>query len=37
MASISKITEQLKYQPRQRFEEGLRLALGWYFNTQPPR
>jgi len=29
-ASINKITEQLKYQPRQRFEEGLGLALGWY-------
>jgi len=29
-ASISKIGEQLKYQPRQRFEEGLGLALGWY-------
>ena len=29
-ASISKIIEQLKYQPRQRFEEGLGLALGWY-------
>ena len=29
-ASISKIAEQLKYKPRQRFEEGLSLALGWY-------
>ena len=29
-ASISKIGEKLKYQPRQRFEEGLGLALGWY-------
>ena len=29
-ASISKIKEQLNYQPRQRFEEGLRLALVWY-------
>jgi UDP-N-acetylglucosamine 4-epimerase len=29
-ASISKIAEQLKYQPRQRFEEGLGLALVWY-------
>ena len=29
-ASISKIAELLNYQPRQRFEEGLGLALGWY-------
>ena len=29
-ASISKIAEQLKYQPRQRFKEGVGLALGWY-------
>jgi len=29
-ASISKIAEQLKYQPRQRFEEGLGLVMGWY-------
>jgi len=29
-ASISKITEQLKYRPKQRFEEGLVLAIGWY-------
>jgi len=29
-ASINKIVEQLNYQPRQRFEEGLGLALGWY-------
>ena len=31
-ASISKIKEQLNYQPRQRFEDGLGLALGWYRN-----
>ena len=31
-ASISKIARQLKYQPRQRFEDGLGLALGWYRN-----
>ena len=31
-ASISKIKEQLNYQPRQRFEDGLNLALGWYRN-----
>jgi UDP-N-acetylglucosamine 4-epimerase len=31
-ASISKIKEQLNYQPRQRFEEGLGLTLGWYRN-----
>ena len=31
-ASISKIAEKLKYQPRQRFKEGLGLALGWYRN-----
>ena len=29
-ASINKIMEQLKYQPRQRFEEGLGLTLGGY-------
>jgi len=29
-ASISKIKEQLNYQPRQRFEEGFGFALGWY-------
>jgi UDP-N-acetylglucosamine 4-epimerase len=33
-ASISKIKEQLNYQPRQRFEEGLGLALGWYRNQK---
>ncbi len=33
-ASISKIVEQLKYQPRQRFEEGIGLALGWYRNQK---
>ena len=29
-ASIGKIKDQLNYQPRQRFEDGLGLALGWY-------
>ena len=29
-ASISKIKEQLNYQPRQRFEKGLGLSLDWY-------
>ena len=33
-ASISKIKEQLNYQPRQRFEDGLGLALGWYRNQK---
>ena len=32
-ASISKIARQLKYQPRQRFEEGIGLAMGYYEQT----
>jgi UDP-N-acetylglucosamine 4-epimerase len=33
-ASIGKIKDQLNYQPRQRFEDGLGLALGWYRNQK---
>jgi UDP-N-acetylglucosamine 4-epimerase len=33
-ALISKIADQLKYKPRQRFEEGLGLAFEWYKNQK---